>query len=281
VTDDTVALDLARRRRLLVATLAAFAAACASKDPAPTPPQKLEALKNQIMAADYQGDRAALDRYYAEADAFVADKSLESRARYWKAYTKWRRVMNGGNETPMPPDLAVDSITCADEMRRSSDGDAAFIDARIGEFACLGLAFFFDPANGQDPARVERIRTLFRDLGPNGDGHPRYSWAWGMAAFGAPPERGGGPDNVIRVYLGALDAWKQGAGRPMSPLDPSWGEAELNVNLAYSYLNKPVRDVALARKHVDEAIRLAPNWHYAKDILRPQIEAAEKQPATR
>jgi hypothetical protein len=263
-----------RPRPYLVFFLAALAAACSSKEQGPTSGEKLAALTKRIMAADYEGDRAALDRLYGETDAFLADASLESRARYWKGYTKWRRAMNGANETPAPGDLATDSLLCADEMQRASKADAGFVDARVGEMACLGLSMFFDPKNAADPARVNRLRALYKDLEASAADQPRYVWAWGMAAFGAPPERGGGPENVIRAYQRALSGMKQGAGRPASPLDPSWGEPELNVNLAYSYFNRPDRDLARAREYVDEAVRLAPNWHYAKDILRPQIEAA-------
>jgi hypothetical protein len=246
----------------------------------PTSAEKLQALTRQIMAADYEGDRAALDRLYGETDAFLADKSLESRARYWKGYTKWRRAMNGANEKPMPADLAADSLLCAEEMRRASEADPGFLDARVGEMSCVGISLFFDPPRAADEPRLARLRSLFQDLGQSAAGHPRYTWAWGMAAFGMPPERGGGPDNVIRAYLEALDKMKQGAGRSSSPLDPAWGEPELNVNLAYTYLNKPDPDLQRAKTHVDEAVRLAPNWHYAKDILRPQIEAAIRQRST-
>jgi hypothetical protein len=101
-----------------------------------------------------------------------------------------------------------------------------------------------------------------------------------MAAFAAPPEWGGGPDKVIPRYHEALERLASAGGGSRSPLDPAWGEPELHVNLAYSYLNKAAPELDLARKHVDEAVRLAPNWHYAKDILRPQIETAlQKQAA--
>ena len=98
-----------------------------------------------------------------------------------------------------------------------------------------------------------------------------------MAYFGAPVEKGGGPDNVIKAYLGALDAMKNGAGKPATPLDPSWGEPELYVNLAYSYLNEPDPEPALAEKYLEEAVRRVPNWHYAKDILGPQIARANSR----
>ena len=266
------------RSPLAVPIVIALAASCSP--PGPTQAEKLAALTRQIMVADYEGDRAALDRLYGETNAFLGDKALESRARYWRGYTKWRRAMNGANEKPMPTDLAADSGMCAEEMRLASVADPGFLDARVGEMSCVGISLFFDPPRAADEPRLERLRDLFTLLGQRANGHPRYVWAWGMAAFGMPPERGGGPDNVIKAYLQALEKMKQGAGRPSSPLDPGWGEPELNVNLAYTYLHKPDPDLQLAKTYVDEAVRLAPNWHYAKDILRPQIEAAiQQQPA--
>src|SRR5262245_3005135 len=119
-----------------ISIVVALAAGCSP--PGPTQAEQLEALSRQIMTADYEGDRAALDRLYAETDAFLADKSLESRARYWKGYTKWRRAMNGANEKPMPTDLAADCGMCAEEMRLASVADPNFIDAWVGEMSCVG-----------------------------------------------------------------------------------------------------------------------------------------------
>ena len=45
-------------------------------------------------------------------------------------------------------------------------------------------------------------------------------------------------------------------------------------------MNKPDPDLQLAKQYVDEAIRRAPNWHYARDILRPQIEQAIEKKAS-
>jgi len=233
----------------------------------------------EIVAADYAGDRQALDRLYGEADAFPGDPAVESRVRYWKGFAKWRRAMNGANEDITPTDLAADIEIAIDELRRSGELDPGFLDARIGEMQCQGLMLFFDREHAATPERIARLRTLLGELKETAAGNPRYVWAWGMAFFTVPPEKGGGPDNVIQAYLRALDGMRQGAGAAKTPLDPSWGEAELNVNLAYSYLNRPSPDLDLARKYVDEALRIVPGWHYARDILRPQIEAAARRAA--
>ncbi|MBI5835762.1 MAG: hypothetical protein HZB25_00830 [Candidatus Eisenbacteria bacterium] len=236
--------------------------------------RSLPELIGRIAQSDYAGDRKALDRLFGEADRFLGDRDTESRVRYWKGFAKWRRAINGANETPAPTDLASDVVIAAGELRRSGELDSGFVDARIGEMQCLGLVLFFDRGRAGNDARIARLRELMGELKVTAAANPRYVWAWGMAYFTAPPEKGGGPDHVIPAYLKALEAMRGGAGRPGSPLDPSWGEAELCVNLAYSYLNRPSPDLALARKYVDEAIRLVPGWHYARDILRPQVEAA-------
>lgn len=241
--------------------------------------QPLHELIRQILRADYAGDRPALDRLYGEADAFLGDKAVESRVRYWKGFAKWRRAINGANEEITPTNLAADVEIAADELRRSAEMDPGFIDARIGEMQCLGLMLFFDRERVGNDERIARLRTLMGDLKETAADNPRYVWAWGMAFFTVPPEKGGGPENVIKAYLKALDGIRNGAGEAKTPLDPSWGEAEPYVNLAYSYLNQPSPDLALARKYVDEAIRLVPSWHYARDILRPQIEGAARKAA--
>lgn len=241
----------------------------------------LEQCVREIVKADYAGDRRALERLDGELDAFLGDSATESRVRYWKGFARWRRAINGANEKETPPDLAADAEAAARELRRAGELDPAFVDARIGEMQCIGLEFFFDRERARDTTRAARLRALMSDLRASAADHPRYVWAWGMAYFTVPAEKGGGPENVIPAYHRALERMRNGAGRAGSPLDPSWGEAELHVNLAYSYLNRPGPDLALARKHVDEALRLVPYWHYARDVLRPQIEAAARRPAAR
>ena len=53
--------------------------------------QPLHELIRQILRADYAGDRPALDRLYGEADAFLGDKAVESRVRYWNV-SRWTSI---------------------------------------------------------------------------------------------------------------------------------------------------------------------------------------------
>src|SRR5712691_1454995 len=103
-------------RFALAAVAAILIAACAGQQPVSSRPT-LPQLIQRIMTADYEADRPALDRLYGEADAFLGDPAVESRVRYWKGFAKWRRAINGANETIAPNDLAADAEICAGEMR--------------------------------------------------------------------------------------------------------------------------------------------------------------------
>src|SRR5580704_11912159 len=54
----------------------------------------------KIQRADYEGDRAALNKLYDELVPFADQPEFASRVRYWRGFAKWRRAINGFNETP-------------------------------------------------------------------------------------------------------------------------------------------------------------------------------------
>jgi len=53
------------------------------------------------------------------------------------------------------------------------------------------------------------------------------------------------------------------------------------MNLAWSNLNREKPDVATAEQQAQAALKIVPNWHYVKDILLPQIQAAETPPPSK
>jgi hypothetical protein len=68
--------------------------------------------------------------------------------------------------------------------------------------------------------------------------------------------------------------------KPVSdPLEPSWGEPELLMNLAWSNLNRTTPDLKAAEEDAQAALKLVPYWHYVRDILMPQIQGAQSKPA--
>jgi len=72
--------------------------------------------------------------------------------------------------------------------------------------------------------------------------------------------------------LGLARAQKSQAG---DPLEPSWGEPELLMSLAWSNLNKTKPDLDAAEKEARSSLDLVPYWHYVRDILMQQIRDAK------
>ena len=109
--------------------------------------------------------------------------------------------------------------------------------------------------------------------------NPRLLWVLGQIRWTMPAEMGGGQDRAIATNEKGLRIAIERRGVPSDPLTPSWGEPELMMNLAINHLRRKEPDLAAAEKYARSALALVPNWHYIRDILLPQIEAAKaKQP---
>jgi hypothetical protein len=96
----------------------------------------------------------------------------------------------------------------------------------------------------------------------------------GPVRWSSPRERGGGQDKAFDCYNKGLEAIRK--QKPQSdPLEPSWGEPELLMNLAWSNLNRTTPDLKAADEDAQAALKIVPYWHYVRDILVPQIQAAQ------
>jgi len=104
--------------------------------------------------------------------------------------------------------------------------------------------------------------------------NPRLAWVLGATQFYAPPQFGGGQTKAIETYEAGLVSARQ--ERVTDDLDPAWGEPELLMNLAFANLNRAQPDLATADRYAQAALKLVPYWHYVRDILIPQIRAAQR-----
>ena len=97
----------------------------------------------------------------------------------------------------------------------------------------------------------------------------------GPSIWNAPPERGGGQDKAIETTIKGLVEARKRRGTVKSPLDPSWGEPELLMGLAWDTMHKTTPDLNAAEKYARAALEMVPYWHYVRDILLPQIMTAK------
>jgi len=237
----------------------------------------------QIQRADYEGDRPALNSLYEQLTPFVDEPDISSRVRYWRGFAKWRRGINGFNETPTPKDLAEDLTEGESEFDAAIQRDPAFVDAKVGAASCVVLRIFLEGtfSKEKDPQRLRGIMApvsqLIKEAKAAAPENPRLLWVVGPNQWNIPPERGGGQDKAIATYQEGLEAIRKQKGTTSDPLEPSWGEPELLASLAWSNLNRTTPDLNAAQEYAEAALKMVPYWHYVRDILMQQIRDAKSK----
>ena len=229
----------------------------------------------RIQRADYEGDRAAMQRGYEDLKPFIENHELASHIRYWRGFAQWRQAINGFNDAVDPKELEQNLNTAPDEFKIAMEQDPKFVDAKVGTISCLGFLFFVhreDEARRKE--RRERILTLVKEADEMAPDNPRLIWVHGAILWNSPPERGGGQNKAIANYQHGLEACSK-IKTSDDPLEPSWGKPELMMSLAYCYLNANSVDTNAAERYARNALELVPYWHYVRDILLPQIVAAK------
>jgi tetratricopeptide (TPR) repeat protein len=261
-------------QRIVLFTLATIPCTCLAQTPKPTPRVSIVQTVDQIKRADYEDDRPALKRLHDELIPSTADKALASRVLYWRGFALWRRAINGFNETPTPTDLESDLASAISDFKDAIVQDPADVEPKIGEASCLGYLMYL---NHQNQARAQEFLqqaiTLTKELQAEAQDNPRLLWILGPVRWSTPPERGGGQDKAINLYNRGLEIIRRQKAQS-DPLEPSWGEPELLMNRAWSSLNRSTPDLKAAEDDAQAALKLVPYWHYVRDILLPQIQAA-------
>ena len=245
---------------------------------AESPRQQVTRIVTQIQRADYEGDRVALLRLYDQLAPFTQEKDFGSRVRYWRGFALWRRALNGANETVAAGELDSGLEQAVREFREAIVLDPAFVDARIAAASCLFFRMFLNRGDS------ERVREFLpealqwiKDAQAAAPENPRLLWVQGGTYWYLPPERGGGEDKAMDAYRKGLDYAHTQKNARQDLLNPSWGEPELLMNLSWSSLHRLKPDFGAAEQYANDALKIIPYWHYVRDILLPQIQAAKQK----
>ena len=237
-------------------------------------------LVAKIQRADYEGDRPALKRLHAELAPFVDDRQVGSRALYWRGFALWRRALNGFNDSADRKEIDEDLTQAVVDFRAATMRDPAFVDAKVGAASCLVNHSFLNLKTDATRARdlFAESTAIFNEALAAAPENPRLLWVQGANQWYAPPERGGGQDVALATYERGLEFARRQKARVTDPLEPTWGEAELLMNLAVANLNRATPDLAAAEQYAQSALALVPYWHYVRDLLVPQIRKRKEQP---
>src|SRR6202162_2179002 len=233
-------------------------------------------IVQQIQRADYEGDRPALKRLHDQLTPIPEDGKLASRVLYWRGFALWRRAINGFNESPTPKDLEEDLTQAVADFKDAIARDPAWAEPKIGAGSSLGYVMYL---HRSDPTRMQELlqqsSPLLKEAMAASPDNPRLLWVLGPIRWSSPPERGGGQDKAFEIYNKGLEAVRNQKCGVVDPLEPSWGEPELLMNLAWSNLDRTTPNLKAAGQHAQAALKLVPYWHYVCDILMPQIQAAQ------
>jgi len=228
----------------------------------------------QIRKADFEGDRPKLEQLYQASEDFLEHNRNTAWIRYWRGFALWRKAANGFNDGATPEDQNSALTRAIDEFEKSLTADPKLTDSKIAEAgALMNLTFL----NMQDQKKIKPLVPKFLKLveearkeAPN---NPRFYWVYGPQLWYLPPTRGGGFDKAFDCYQKGLQLCKK---QPKAKLiEADWGEPELQMNLAWSFLHLPEPKPLEAEKYAKMALKAVPNWHYLKDILLPQIIKAK------
>jgi uncharacterized protein len=273
----------ARNGRALLFLLTIFVSSATATELHPADKSSLDLSRDsiirivsQIQRADYEGDRPALKRLHDELTPIPEDSKLASQVLYWRGFALWRRAINGFNETPTPTDLEGDLTQAVTDFKDAIARDPAFVEPKIGAGSSLGYLMYL---SRKDPTRIQELfqqsSPFLKEAMAAAPDNPRLLWVLGPIRWSSPPERGGGQDKAFESYNRGLEAIRNLKRDASDPLDPSWGEPELLMSLAWSNLNRTTPDLKAAEQDARAALKIVPYWHYVRDILMPQIQAAQ------
>jgi hypothetical protein len=263
---------------LLIAAIASLSCSGIQATPVIEPRYQVAAVASQILRADYEGDRAAMQRGYDDLKPFLKDKALASRVRYWRGFAQWRRAINGFNDAVDPKELEQNLKDAIEEFKVAAEQDPKFVGAKVGLISCFGYLAFMNRKDNPPRAQefVNQVLPLVKEADEMAPDNPRLIWVHGPIFWNTPPEKGGGQDKAIANFQRGLEVCSK-IKASGDPIEPSWGKPELMMNLAYCYLNGAHPDISAAERFAHAVLEIVPYWHYTRDILLPQILAAKEK----
>ena len=236
-------------------------------------------IVQKIERADYEGDRAALERLHDELDPYVVNRELGARVLYWRGFSSWRRALNGFNDNADPKELEDDLQQCVVDFKKAWESDPVLVDAKGGAASCMVNHSFLIMSSDHARARqlFQESAALLKEALTVAPDNPRLLWVQGANQFYSREE--GAQERALATYERGLALARKQKGGSADALDPSWGEPELLMNLAFANLHRNSPDLHAAKDYADSALALVPYWHYVRDILLVQIQKA-KTPAS-
>ena len=225
---------------------------------APVPPAFSEAVE-ALNRAGLRSNVAVLEAAVARFTPWAEDPRLGTWAAYHRGFGFWQLSFLG------TPDQRLRNLDLAvEEQKRAVDLDGKNAEAH----AVLGSLY-------SSYYRLAPQRAAV--IGPLGDEHlaralilepdnPRVRIIRGLDLAYSPEAWGGDPAEARRVLAAIVTGYQEGEPSPASGAGPIWGPAMARALLARLLLTQDPKDAAEARRLLDEALALHPDFTFARSL---------------
>ncbi len=246
---------------------------------APRPGAAILDKTAELRAANYAADAAAVTRLLGDLRTLAADDSSPDRwlAHYQAAAASSLLAAFVGpgslaNPAGDVPQMQRHMAAAAESLEAAIALAPSFADAHAALANNYGIrsATESDAARRAElvaKARAARQRSL--ELEPR---NPRVVAGHAGQLFWTPPQYGGDPRRGIERYREALALF---AAEPAAEGElHCWGEPDTWAFLGLAYLMLQPPDAAAGKAAVAEALRLRPDFAWARQALLPRAAAA-------
>lgn len=180
-------------------------------------------------------------------------------------------IMYFGAEDENKAGKAIDR---AIEHLKKSNEQNTFAETHALLSACYGMKVGLAPLKGiiYGPRSGSEMSKA-KELDPN---NPRVHLIDGIGKMNTPAMFGGGSKKALKS-LGIADSLYS-IYKPAHPTLPNWGKADPHIWLAQIAMKD--KDLTVARKHLEAALKIQPNSNWVNRLLMPKLEEMESLAAT-
>lgn len=242
--------------------------------PASTTVAAVRQIVADVLRADYRGDLEGLTKGHAALAIHEHDAVVGGPVRYWLGFAQWRLALNRMNVPDYDKATALRELRAAVSAFLAVADDNLDADAKSAAAGCL-MSILYLQGGQKDPdaqKTIDQFQALMRDAVAAAPDNPRVLWVRGGQQLWTPPEFGGSRAKALATFERGLAASRKPPA-PGNPLAPAWGEPELLTSLAYVFANVAPFDFARAETYVRDALKLQPEWRYARENLLPAVLA--------